>query len=79
MSTLKEKFLPMMYCFFGSGMLTNSYDEKVAEDNAKQCENIADDYAIEVLLSYHNSLFFLELKEDEAKKILKHIKKQKGL
>lgn len=45
--TLKEKFLPKMYCFFGSGMLTNSYDEKVAESNAKECEKIADDYAIE--------------------------------
>ncbi len=45
--TLREKFLPKMYCFFGSGMLTNSYDEKVAEDNAKQCEQISDDFAIE--------------------------------
>ena len=45
--TLIEKLLPKMYCFFGSGMLTNSYDETVAESNAKECEKIADDYAIE--------------------------------
>ena len=45
--TLKERFLPKMYCFFGSGMLTNSYDEKVAEGNATECEKIADDFAIE--------------------------------
>ena len=45
--TLREKFLPKMYCFFGSGMLTNSYDEKVAESNAKECEKIADEFAIE--------------------------------
>jgi hypothetical protein len=45
--TLREKFLPKMYCFFGSGMLTNSYDEKVAEYNAKQCEQILDENAIE--------------------------------
>ena len=30
-------FLPKMYCYFGSGMLTNHYDEKVALDNAKKC------------------------------------------
>ena len=36
-----------MYCFMGSGMLTNSYDQKVAEDNAKECEKIADEFAIE--------------------------------
>ena len=30
-------FLPKMYCYFGSGMLTNHYDEKVALYNAKQC------------------------------------------
>ena len=45
--TLIEKFLPRMYCFMGSGMLSNTYDQKIAEDNAKECEQIADDYAIE--------------------------------
>ena len=45
--TLIEKFLPKMYCYMGSGMLTDSYDEKVAEDNAKECEQIADEFAIE--------------------------------
>lgn len=44
---LKEKFLPKMYCFFGSGMLTNTYDENVANTNAVECERIADEYAIE--------------------------------
>lgn len=44
--TLKEKFLPRMYCFMGSGMLSNSYDEKVAESNAAECEQIADEFAI---------------------------------
>ena len=69
--TLKEKFLPKMYCFFGSGMLTNSYDEKVAESNAKECEKIADDYAVEFaewLMDSHVS----EL-------TLKEFKKEKGL
>lgn len=44
--TLIEKFLPRMYCFMGSGMLSNTYDQKIAEDNAKECEEIADEFAI---------------------------------
>jgi hypothetical protein len=76
--TLKEKFLPRMYCFFGSGMLTNSYDEKVAEDNAKQCEDIADEFAVEFgewLLSRATGEEGLKLRDD----ILEIFKKEKGL
>lgn len=51
--TLIEKFLPKMYCYFGSGMLTNAYDENVALQNAKECEQIADDYAIRFLEFIH--------------------------
>lgn len=43
---------------------------------AIECEQIADDYAIEILESYHNSLFYIPLKEGEAKKIVEHIKKE---
>jgi len=43
---LKEKFLDYVYCFMGSGMLTNTYDEIVANWNAEKCEKIADDFAI---------------------------------
>jgi hypothetical protein len=32
-----DKYMPMMYCYLGSGMLTNSYDEGVAKSNAKSC------------------------------------------
>jgi hypothetical protein len=46
---LKEKFLDFVYCFMGSGMLTNTYDERIAEWNAKKCEIIADDFAIDFL------------------------------
>jgi hypothetical protein len=70
--TLKEKFKE-------EKIYINPYSLKLTTESAETFEKIANDYAIEVLLSYHNSLFFLELKEDEAKKILKHIKKQKGL
>ena len=34
---LIEWFMPLMYCYMGSGMLSNTYDYKVALDNAKQC------------------------------------------
>lgn len=34
---LIEWFMPRMYCYMGSGMLTNTYDESIALDNAKQC------------------------------------------
>jgi hypothetical protein len=53
--TLREKFLPKMYCYFGSGMLTNSYDEKVAEDNAKECEQIAEEFAIGFASWFHKN------------------------
>ena len=47
--------------------------------NAIECEKIAEDYAIEILERYHNSLFIIPLKEGEAKKIVEYIKSKKGL
>jgi hypothetical protein len=38
---LIEKFLPNMYCYMGSGMLSDHYDLKVATENAKECALIA--------------------------------------
>ena len=67
--TLKEKFEDFIE---QKSFQKENYD-------AIRCEEIADDFAIEVLEYYHNSLFFIKLKEGEAKEILKHIKKQKGL
>ena len=32
-----EKFKPYMYCYMGSGMLSNSYDKNVELNNAKRC------------------------------------------
>ena len=62
--TLREKFKPKVSI--------NTDGE--AGRYAKQCEQIADDYAIEILETYHNSLFNIPLKEGEAKKIVEHIK-----
>ena len=63
--TLRDKFKPKVSI--------NTDGE--AGRYAKECEQIADDYAVEILESYHNSLFIIPLKEGEAKEILKHLKK----
>jgi len=70
--TLREKFKPFAYFSDGNNSMEREYQR---EDNAIECEQIADDYAIEILESYHNSLFNIPLKEGEAKEILKHLKK----
>lgn len=44
---LVEKFMPLVYCYLGSGMLSNDYDEKVAKSNAKECAIICVDKIIE--------------------------------
>lgn len=47
--------------------------------NTTEFEQIADDYAIEILESYHNGIFHIPLKEGEAKKIVEYIKSKKEL
>jgi hypothetical protein len=54
---LIEKFMPHMYCYMGSGMLSNDYDEKVAKDNAKQCALIAVDEIINAFSTLRNCVF----------------------
>lgn len=49
------------------------------EDNncrQKQIQKEKDEFAIKVLEYYHNNLFYIPLKENEALRILEHIKKQ---
>jgi len=66
--TLKEKFdTPIMRHDLGRNEL---------EETKEQCAEIAEEFAIEVLEFYHNSLFMIPLKDGEAKWMLKHIKKQ---
>jgi hypothetical protein len=45
---LIEKFKPYVYCYLGSGMLTNTYDEDVANSFAKKCAKISIDEIIDV-------------------------------
>lgn len=71
---LKEKFLPRMYCFMGSGMLSNTYDKDIAEDNASECEKIADDYAVEFA-----EWCGVPIVDANVKELLEIFKKEKGL
>lgn len=42
---LKETILPKMYCYLGSGMLTNKYNVDVANQNADDCIQLIEQYA----------------------------------
>lgn len=64
-----------MYCYFGSGMLTNAYDENVALQNAKKCEQIADEFAIEFARWCDENVF----EGQSYKEALFQFKKEKGL
>ena len=39
------RYKPFVYCYMGSGMLSNTYDEDVALNMAKQCALIAVQFA----------------------------------
>lgn len=68
---LKEKF--------DSPLMRHDLGRNEIEETKEQCVEIADEFAIEVLEFYHNSLFMIALKDGEAKRILNYIKKEKGL
>ena len=57
---LIKQFKPYMYCFMGSGMLTNSIDESVERSNAIQCALICVE---EILASGVESSFWFEVKQ----------------
>lgn len=46
-------YKPHMYCYLGSGMLTNDYDESVVIHNAKKCVSYYIDGMIEQWNTYH--------------------------
>ena len=63
-------FLPKMYCYFGSGMLSNHYDEKVALGNAKECAlfHIQQMYRFGDSLKLREPLMYFNAVEKEIKK-----------
>lgn len=46
---LINKFIPNVYCYLGSGMLTNTYDEDIALMNAKKQSLICVDEILEAV------------------------------
>ena len=75
MSTLKEKFNNVEIMFEGQiGSL--KYDELYEASN--QCEQIADDYAIEFLVFEHEAFSGKIMNYEYAKAMLETFKKQKG-
>ena len=75
---LKEKF-NVISCKDCAIPYCDSKCTMLSDRELNKLEQIADEYAIEVLEYYHNSLFFIPLKDGEAKEILKYIKIGKGL
>ena len=48
-SELVLKFIPYMYCYMGSGMLSNDYDKNVVFDFAKKCAVISVEETLKAL------------------------------
>ena len=46
---LVDEFKPHVYCYMGSGMLTNDYDERTVLSNAKICAIISVNRTIEAM------------------------------
>lgn len=76
--TLKEKFEPFAFCNLGNNSMERQYQR---EDNAKECEQIADDYAIEFLEWCELKMVFNPsvIHKPTYKKLLEAFKKEKQL
>lgn len=69
---LFDKYTPYMYCFMGSGMLSNTYDPKIVAMNAKECATIAVDEILNILAEEGASvapvaIFYTNVKEEIQK------------
>lgn len=81
--TLKEKFEPFVFYSLGNNSMERKYQ---IEDNAKECEKIADDYAVEfkdwvekLRNSHLDSLDFNLYLDNDTKQLLEIFKKEQGL
>ena len=61
---------------FDNPIMRHDLGRNEIEETKEQCVEIADEFAIEVLEFYHNSLFMIALKDGESKRILNYIKEQ---
>lgn len=64
---LINKFIPNVYCYLGSGMLTNTYDEDIALMNAKKQCLICVDEIIKTIEPHLNTKWWKEVKEEIEK------------
>ena len=62
---LIEKLLPNVYCYLGSGMLTNEYSEEVALSNAKKQALIC----VDEMLKEHENLLLIYISESKKRVI----------
>ena len=51
---LVQKYKPFVYCYMGSGMLSNTYDEDVVLTMSKKCALIAVDEIQDFITKYDN-------------------------
>ena len=61
---LVNKFKPMVFCYRGSGMLTNEYDEGVATQHAKDCAIVAVDELFQAFGAYEG-MYYQEFFDSE--------------
>lgn len=61
---LVEKFIPNVYCYLGSGMLTNEYSEEVALVNAKKQALICVNEIIEVIKPHLDITYWSQVKQE---------------
>ena len=64
---LVDKFMPKVYCYLGSGLLTNDYNGEVAKENAKQCALICVYEIINILFQHHEIDYWKEVKQEIEK------------
>lgn len=81
MKTLEEKLIPYVYCYMGSGMLSDNYDYNIAKQNSEKCALIAEEFAIgfaewlKDLRVYNLGIYSYS----SHKELLEIYKKEKGL
>ena len=64
---LIKQFKPYVYCYMGSGMLSNDYDEEVALKNAKQCALITVNKIYQANINIHiakRNIYWDEVKKE---------------
>lgn len=64
---LVNSFMPYIYCYLGSGMLVNEYNEDVARLNAKHCAIISVNEKIKTCKKFYSALSYpAEVRSDSG-------------